>query len=250
MVCFPHSFDKVNKIKFKPNENVLFTCGNDSCFKSWILQKNRPIGKNLKRLLFFCLSSFFYNDFIKVTNDPNEETFNWVYNTCNGFRDMRPTDLDFTTLNSTFDLIAVSFGHVVTLWLIEAGGLSFVSDLIHCDPEDPVSHLKFAGNYLLAAHKFSLNLWNLMPFNLNNNNSNQFELESLINKIRPMCLWSESFNEVLSISANPIDATKLILISQKANKKINDEITTEIKSKSNKKKPNLIKPIFSIKEKF
>ena len=44
LVRYPHSFDKVNKINFKKNENLLFTCGNDGCFKSWILTENKPQG--------------------------------------------------------------------------------------------------------------------------------------------------------------------------------------------------------------
>lgn len=44
MVRYPHSFEKVNKIKFKPNENILFSCGNDGCFKSWTLVENKPQG--------------------------------------------------------------------------------------------------------------------------------------------------------------------------------------------------------------
>jgi hypothetical protein len=44
LVRYPHSFEKVNKLKFKPNENILFTCGNDACFKSWILCENKKTG--------------------------------------------------------------------------------------------------------------------------------------------------------------------------------------------------------------
>jgi NET1-associated nuclear protein 1 (U3 small nucleolar RNA-associated protein 17) len=51
LVRYPHSFEKVNKLKFKPNENILFTCGNDACFKSWILCENRKTG--MCSLIFF-----------------------------------------------------------------------------------------------------------------------------------------------------------------------------------------------------
>ena len=164
----------------------------------------------------------------KVTNDPNEETFNWVYNTCNGFRDMKPSDIDFLTLKSSLNLIAVSFGHIITLWNYEKDGLTLITDLIHCDPEDYVTHIKMIDHHLLVAHKTCLNLWNLTPVN---NKSNDLELESLIKKIRPVCVLSESLGEVLMMVENPLTQSQLLLFIQKNMKKVNDESTTEVQSK-------------------
>lgn len=53
LVRYPHSFDKVNKIKFKHSSNLLFTCGNDGCFKSWILHENKLQGKWKFKFFYF-----------------------------------------------------------------------------------------------------------------------------------------------------------------------------------------------------
>jgi hypothetical protein len=64
LVRYPHSFERVTKIMFRPNENVLFTCGNDGCFKSWTLVENKRQGllnnyiekiKRISKLILFFL---------------------------------------------------------------------------------------------------------------------------------------------------------------------------------------------------
>jgi hypothetical protein len=49
IVRYPHSYEKLNQIKFKPKENILVTCGSDSCFKSWALTESNPPGRNFVR---------------------------------------------------------------------------------------------------------------------------------------------------------------------------------------------------------
>lgn len=44
IVRYPHSYEKLNQIKFKPTENILFTTGADFCLKSWILTENNQPG--------------------------------------------------------------------------------------------------------------------------------------------------------------------------------------------------------------
>ncbi len=93
LVRQPHSFDRINKLKFKPNDNVLFTCGEDGCFKSWqLLSSSSSISSNM----------------------------NWIYSTCNGYRDMIPIDLDLIDLDENNCLVAVSFNHINTLWVLNA----------------------------------------------------------------------------------------------------------------------------------
>jgi NET1-associated nuclear protein 1 (U3 small nucleolar RNA-associated protein 17) len=93
LVRYPHSFAKVTHLTFKGKENLLFSCGQDGCFKSWILSENKPVASQ---------------------ETHSQVTFNWRYNTCNGYRDLSPTHIEFAAANE--DLMAVSFGHIATLW--------------------------------------------------------------------------------------------------------------------------------------
>jgi hypothetical protein len=180
LVRQPHSFDRINKIKFKPNENVLFSCGEDGCFKSWVLRENRQQASS---------------------NESSSITSNWIYATCNGFRDMTPNDIEFVSLNSSnLDLLAVSFNHVVTIWLhSEQDGMSFINDLIHCDSSDLVKQLKFVGSsHLLVAHENYLNLWSV------NDGSNE--------KILMKCKWSIQINNMLFMATHPTDSNQVVMV--------------------------------------
>jgi hypothetical protein len=61
IVRYPHSYEKLNQIKFKPKENILVTCGSDSCFKSWALTESNLPGRNFDSYILFndILSNFF-----------------------------------------------------------------------------------------------------------------------------------------------------------------------------------------------
>ena len=79
IVKCPHSFDRVTRIKFKPNETVLFSSGEDTCLKSWVTQK-----------------SLLKDDQASVT---------WSYNSSNGYRDLTPFDFEFLRLNSEIEAV-------------------------------------------------------------------------------------------------------------------------------------------------
>lgn len=192
LVRQPHSFDRINKLKFKPNDNVLFTCGEDGCFKSWqLLSSSSSISSNM----------------------------NWIYSTCNGYRDMIPIDLDLIDLdnnNNNNCLLAVSFNHISTLWVFnEQDGVVFINDLIHSNLNDHVKQLKFLSkNNLLVLHNDYLNLWSI-----NNNNNNNTSMK---------CINSIQINNnilVLNMILNPIDSSQAILFT-----------TTTTTAKNNDKK--------------
>lgn len=200
-VRFPHAFEQVNKIKFKQNENVLFTCGNDNCFKSWVLRENE----------------------MHASSDKDEPTFNWVYNSCDGYRDLNPTHIDFVTLEGGVDLVAVSFDHITTIWHYDQYGVIFLSDLIHCDPEDLIRDIQFLGNKLLVSHANCLNVWNLeLP-----KKTSELDM-ALIEDIKFSCLWSQDISEVLYVTKNPVDPTELILFVKKSQKQVNEDTLTEV----------------------
>ena len=192
----PHSFDRITKIKFKPNENVLFTCGEDGCFKSWILRENRQQASS------------------------SETTFNWIYNTCNGFRDMIPTDVEFVSFNSSIDLVAVSFNHITTIWVYnEHEGVIFLNDLIHCDPNDFIRQIKFINNdHLLVMHEKFLNLWSI------NDTTDQ--------KFLMKCKWSGQYENILYMCENPSDKSQIILLMNESLNSIDDDNKISIQSNS------------------
>lgn len=179
-MCHPHSFDRVTKIKFKPNENVLFTCGQDGCFKSWILSKS-------------CQS----------------DKFNWAYSTSNGYRDMNPTDVEFLHLNNS-QFLAVSFNYIVTIWKCELdNSFWFVDDLIHCHSNETVKFLqKLSQSNLIVVNEQNLNVWNFDYANAD---------ESLLHSAEPSlsfsCVLSEPVDDVLFTKM--INQSQVIIISRK-----------------------------------
>lgn len=203
-VRFPHAFEQVNKIKFKQNENVLFTCGNDSCFKSWVLRENE----------------------MHASSDKDEPTFNWVYNSCDGYRDLNPTDIDFVTVDGGVDLVAVSFDHITTMWHYDQYGVVFITDLIHCDPEDLVRDVQFIGiNKLLVSHVNCLNLWSIeLP-----KKTSELKM-ALIEDMKLSCVWSQDTPEVLYVTKNPVDPAELILFIKNSQKQVNEDTLTEVQS--------------------
>ena len=92
----------------------------------------------------------------------------WTYQTCNGYRDMSPSCIDFAHASDaelTYDLVGVSFQHVLTMWTFsgddgEHRQLTLQNELIGCDASDRVREFSFAGiAHLLVVHERSLNLW-------------------------------------------------------------------------------------------
>ena len=120
-------------MKFKPNTNVLFTCGEDGCFKSWALSESDM-----------------------------QKSSNWIYKSCNGYREISPSYISFIKTKD-HDLIAVSFDHILTLWSYdEMFGVGFLVDLIHCDSIDHIKQFSLVnGEHLLVVHKNCLNLWKM-----------------------------------------------------------------------------------------
>jgi uncharacterized Rmd1/YagE family protein len=120
LIRFPHSYKIVNKIKFKTNDNALLTCGKDDCVKSWILKDNKPVASN--------------------ESSSVELTSNWVYNSCNGYREYEPSEICFIedrVKESKKEIVAVSFRHVVVLWSFDKENeTTFLTDLVHCDEMD------------------------------------------------------------------------------------------------------------------
>lgn len=192
----PHSFDRVTRIKFKPNENVLFTCGEDGCFKSWTLRKNSE----------------------QAAQSSNETTFNWVYNTCNGFRDMIPSHIEFLGFNENVDLIAVAFNHITTIWLYnQYDGVTFLNDLIHCNPNDFIQQMKFINNdHLLVRHEKFLNLWSI-----NATKDDKFQMK---------CKWSSLHEKILHMCENPSDKSQIVLFMKESSQK-NEDNQTSIQSR-------------------
>ena len=68
-------------------------------------------------------------------NTPDRETKSWVYDTCNGYRNMNPKQVEFSLIDK--NQTAVSFNHIITLWDNELN-MEFVTDMIHCDTEDHI----------------------------------------------------------------------------------------------------------------
>ncbi|CAF0710964.1 unnamed protein product [Brachionus calyciflorus] len=185
LVRHPHSYDKITKLKFKPNENTLFTCGEDGCFKSWTLVKNRP-------------SSI----------DQNQIKYNWVYSTCNGYRDMYPSDIEFFEINNK-DYVAVSFEHIATLWKIDYDkSLSFVDDLIHCAKDDPIKYLKKIDNSnLLVVHNECLNVWCFKHNVLDENDL----LSGVEESLETRCIWSQEVKDVLKVETSPSNDSNVLI---------------------------------------
>jgi hypothetical protein len=131
------------------------------------------------------------------------------------------------------EILAVSFNHIITLWRYNqnAGdGVLFLGDLIHCDSNDPIKHLKFVNNNnLLVAHTNFLNLWNIKLPNKAVDASDESLLKNLSNNIQFNCTWSQqTSSDVLFICENPVEKEKLIVFTSKMQLQINEETSTTI----------------------
>ena len=153
-----------------------------------------------------------------------EPTWNWEYNTCNGYRDMSPNYLEFTELNNK-NLIAVSFNHIVTLWNYEENGaVTFRDDLIHCDVTDAVRHVRFMDeNNLVVAHRDSINVWRIEEVT-NSSDLTQSEINKQLNS---QCVWTGQVDDV--VRAEVLDR-KLVLIMRKLNESKNEDAQVTFKS--------------------
>lgn len=126
IIRLPHSYFKINKMKFDPKENLLVTVGDDTFFKTWILLED-------------------------------SKQSSWVYDTCNAYRHMVPGDVDFSPSGK---LLAVSYGHIVTIWNNES--MDLIDELINCDSNDKIRQLTFESNeYLICIHETSFNVWSI-----------------------------------------------------------------------------------------
>lgn len=153
----------------------MFTCGDDGCFKSWVLRENRQQANS------------------------DQPTSNWIYSTCNGFRDMIPTDIDFVSLEQDVDLVAVSFNHTCTIWSHGEDGLTFINDLIHCDTNDLIRQVKFLNSdHLVVMHEKYLNLWSI----------------SDDSKSSMRCEWSTQLNDLIYMCENPLNSAQVILFTK------------------------------------
>lgn len=161
-----------------------------------------------------------------ASSDKDEPTFNWVYNSCDGYRDLNPTDIDFVTVDGGVDLVAVSFDHITTMWHYDQYGVVFITDLIHCDPEDLVRDVQFIGiNKLLVSHVNCLNLWSIeLP-----KKTSELKM-ALIEDMKLSCVWSQDTPEVLYVTKNPVDPAELILFIKNSQKQVNEDTLTEVQS--------------------
>lgn len=167
-----------------------------------------------------------------ASNDTNEVTYNWIYNSCDGYRDLIPSNIEFMTISESIDLVSVSFNHITTIWQYDQYGLMFLNDLIHCDPDDHIKGIKFIKNSLLVSHLNFLNVWSItVP-------EKAISDTSVEEKIKFVCVWSHETSEVLNITEHPSNKDELILFIKKMQKQINEETSTEIQGNLNPKKMN------------
>ena len=89
----------------------MISTGSDMCFKSWILVDNIHQPDNTK------------------------DSKSWAYDTCNGYRNMNPKEIEFSLVDK--NQAAVSFNHIVTLWDSEVS-MDYITDLVHCDIDDHI----------------------------------------------------------------------------------------------------------------
>ena len=130
-----------------PNEDRLVTCGSDGCFKTWTLVENKPQASNSSAT---------------TADSASSSSMSWIYDTCNGYRDLTPVDVDFARLDESNMLVAVAFNSTIALWTYSStgGGVEFHDELFNCDKSDMIRQVKFLGSdNLLAIHGSYLNLW-------------------------------------------------------------------------------------------
>ncbi len=75
--------------------------------------------------------------FFNEVDKPERQPSSWMYDTCNGYRNMTPSDLDFSNQADKNSQVAIVFGHIIALWNAD-NNMDFVSDLIHCDKADTI----------------------------------------------------------------------------------------------------------------
>jgi hypothetical protein len=150
-----------------------------------------------------------------------ESTWNWVYNTCNGYRDLIPTDIEFLELSGKRSIVAASFNHIIALWDYDAsqGSISFIDDLIHCDANSPIRHVRLvADNYLLVAYENSVNLWKIGNIDDDTARKTQSDLELLEpvkNKLVLECLWSSgNLDQIVKIESNSNNDQLILFMRQ------------------------------------
>ena len=158
-----------------------------------------------------------------ASSESAQPTSNWVYNTCNGYRNLSPNEIDFSCDNNG-DLISVAFNHIVTLWSYDSDGISFKNDLIHCDTNDLIKEIRFINaNHLLVVHNNCLNVWFI------NRNSNDL----LTNEEQAAsCVWSSQIDNVLAVSENPYVKSQFVLCIKSNVLLRNEDTPAEIKGKS------------------
>jgi len=168
-----------------------------------------------------------------ASNESSQITYNWRYNTCNGYRDLCPSQIDFSN-----DLIVISFGHIVTLWNYNAyDGVTFLNDLIHCNASDLIKEIKFMqNNFLLCVHNKCLNVWKLKNEEKTSTDLQLIKSGHEVDSFSDIkCVWSVPCDEVLEIAENPLKKSQFILFIKTAGakhmKSSNEQIPTEIQSK-------------------
>ena len=62
LVHFPHSFERVNTLRFHPARDILFSCGNDGCFKSYALVESSMFSTLL-------INQHFVNIFVQILSN-------------------------------------------------------------------------------------------------------------------------------------------------------------------------------------
>ena len=136
---------------------------------------------------------------------------------------------------SGIDVIVVVFQHIATLWqYTDQCELIFITELVHCDPSDPIKHVQFVDcQFLLAAHQSFLNVWSLCPSPSQSESSEGLiEAQIAANKLQPRCVWSKAVNEILCVSENAFNRAQPILFIKKRQQEINDEVSSMIESET------------------
>ena len=148
-----------------------------------------------------------------LVNTPEKETRSWIYDTCNGYRNLNPSQIEFS-LNDK-NQVAITFNHIITLWDGEKN-MEFVNDLIHCDPNDHIKYINlketknneiisyflnfsqilYTSSNIVSIHSGCINLWDLC--------------------LNYACIWSRQLN-IENISLHPFDTSTVITIFNSKN---------------------------------